>query len=105
MSKPKSAGATPDVLVPADVMEFYFGTGGDQKNLSEIVQLLFVLRSTAQRANEAASEWLEQFGLSATTYNVLVFLGASPGHSMPLATLGAHLHTRATNVTAIVDSL
>jgi DNA-binding MarR family transcriptional regulator len=105
MLKRKHDGAAPDVLVPADVMQFYFGDDAERDELGEIVQLMFVLRSTAQRANEAASDWLAPYGLSATTYNVLAFLGASPQSSLPLATLTAHLHTRATNVTAIVDSL
>jgi DNA-binding MarR family transcriptional regulator len=100
-----AAVASPDVLVPADVMEFYFGDVAGRKGLREVVQLMYVLRSTAQRANEAASAWLEEFGLSATTYNVLVFLGAAEGSALPLTVLTEHLHTRATNVTAIVDSL
>ena len=99
------AKQSPDVLVPQDVLEYYFGDNNGRGETAEIVQLLFVLRSTAQRANEAISAWLEPFGLSATTYNVLVFLGAAPGSALPLTTLVEHLHTRATNVTAIVDSL
>jgi DNA-binding MarR family transcriptional regulator len=100
-----AAAPSPDVLVPDDVMDFYFGDAADRKRLSEVVQLMYVLRSTAQRANEAASAWLEEFGLSATTYNVLVFLGSAEGSALPLTVLTEHLHTRATNVTAIVDSL
>jgi DNA-binding MarR family transcriptional regulator len=105
MLKSKPDAGVSDVLVPADVMRFYFGDDAGHDELAEIVQLMFVLRSTAQRANEVISEWLAQFGLSATTYNVLTFLGSSPRSSMSLATLTAHLHTRATNVTAIIDSL
>jgi DNA-binding MarR family transcriptional regulator len=101
----KQKRQAPDVLVPDEVMEFYFAGSGERKKLTEIVQLMYVLRSTAQRANEATSARLAKYDLSATTFNVLVFLGASAGESMPLATLGEHLHTRATNVTAIVDSL
>jgi DNA-binding MarR family transcriptional regulator len=97
--------AAPDVLVPDDVMQFYFGDDADRKRLTEIVQLMYVLRSTAQRSNEAASAWLEKFDLSATTYNVLVFLGAAEGSALPMTALTEHLHTRATNVTAIIDSL
>ena len=93
------------MLVPAEVLQYYFGDPAGHGQLVEIVQLMFVLRSTAQSANEAISSWLAAYDLSATTYNVLAFLGAGPGSALPMSALSAHLHTRATNVTAIVDSL
>lgn len=69
------------------------------------IQLLFSIRSLARRINDAASLWLEPFGLTATKYNYLAVLYANRDTGMSPTQIGAVVHTVSASVASMINAL
>jgi DNA-binding MarR family transcriptional regulator len=66
---------------------------------------LFLIRALAQRINDVSAVWLEPFGLTPLSFQVVARLQAAPTHALALSALSRALHTRATTITSLVDGL
>lgn len=71
----------------------------------ESIQVFHAVRALAQRMNDATSEWLAPFGLSAQRFNYLAVLYACRERGLSPNELGALVHTVSGTVTSMIDSL
>lgn len=69
------------------------------------IQLLFSIRALGRRINEAATNWLAPFGLTATQYNYLAVLFANRDTGMSPSQIAAIVHTVGGTVTSMVSAL
>ena len=69
------------------------------------IQLFFSIRSLARRINDAATAWLEPFGLTATKYNYLAVLYANRATGMSPTQIGAVVHTVSASVASMLNAL
>jgi len=69
------------------------------------IQLLFSIRAVGRRINEAASNWLAPFGLTATQYNYLAVLYANRDKGMSPSKIAAIVHTVGGTVTSMISAL
>jgi DNA-binding MarR family transcriptional regulator len=93
-----------ELLIPQEVVSYYEGLKNKPYDATS-VRLLFLIRAVAQRINDISATWLNKFGLTPLSYNVLARLQATPGHAMALSTLSRSLHTRAATLTSIINAL
>jgi DNA-binding MarR family transcriptional regulator len=93
-----------ELLIPEDVVSYYDGLKNKPYDATS-VRLLFLVRAVAQRMNDISATWLEPFGLTPLSYNVLARLQATSGHAMALSTLSRSLHTRAATITSLINAL
>jgi DNA-binding MarR family transcriptional regulator len=93
-----------ELLIPDDVVAYYERLKSKPYDATA-VRLLFLVRAVAQRINDISATWLEPFGLTPLSYNVLARLLAIPGHAMALNTLSRSLHTRAATITSLIHAL
>ena len=93
-----------ELLIPDDVVSYYEQLKGKPYDGTS-VRLLFLVRALAQRINDISATWLESFGLTPLSYNVLARLLAIPGNAMALSTLSRTLHTRAATITSLINAL
>lgn len=71
----------------------------------EGIQVFHAVRALAQRMNDATSEWLAPFDLTAPRFNYLAVLYANRERGLSPNELGALVHTVSGTVTSMVDSL
>ena len=69
------------------------------------IQVFHAVRALAQRMNDATTEWLAPFDLSAPRFNYLAVLYANRERGLSPNELGALVHTVSGTVTSMVDSL
>lgn len=92
------------LLVPSDEIERMQADFADAYDPLSI-QLFFAIRSLARRINDAASNWLEPFGLTATKYNYLAVLYANRDTGMSPSQIGAVVHTVSASVASMINAL
>jgi DNA-binding MarR family transcriptional regulator len=93
-----------EIVLPAEIVKKHrrdFGTSFD----SEGTQVLFAIRSSARRINEASNEWLAPFGLTALKLSYLAALHATSDRDMTPNELSALTHSSYASVTQTVDAL
>jgi MarR family 2-MHQ and catechol resistance regulon transcriptional repressor len=91
------------LLIPDDHVEFWtrlFPNAIDPSTM----RALFALRSLAKQINDAASEWLEPFGLTSAKYNYLVILYVEK-RPLTFNEIKAGIHTTSASVTGMIKSL
>ncbi len=93
-----------ELLIPDGVVSYYEQVKGKPYDATS-VRLLFLVRALAQRINDISAIWLEPFGLTPLSYNVLARLLATPGNAITLSTLSRSLHTRAATITSLINAL
>ena len=93
-----------ELLIPEDVVAFYEATQGDIYDAAA-TRTLFLIRALAQRINDVSAAWLEPYGLTALSFQVLAQLQAAPGHAKALSALTRTLHTRAQTITSLIHAL
>jgi DNA-binding MarR family transcriptional regulator len=93
-----------DLLIPDDIVAYYVGAEpGVYDALGS--RTFFLIRALAQRLNDVSSSWLEPFGLTSLSFNVLAFLRARPAGAFSLSSISKSLHTRPATVTSLIDTL
>jgi DNA-binding MarR family transcriptional regulator len=98
------AASNGELLIPDEVVSYYENLKSKPYEATS-VRLLFLVRAVAQRINDISAIWLEPFGLTPLSYNVLARLLATPGNAMALTTLSRSLHTRAATITSLIHAL
>lgn len=69
------------------------------------IQLFFSIRALARRINDAASAWLEPFGLTAAKYNYLAVLYANRDTGLSPTQIGDEVHTASGTVASMLKAL
>jgi DNA-binding MarR family transcriptional regulator len=98
------ARAESDLLIPGEVVR-HFERAERGLYDARAARAFFLVKALAQRMNDVASTWLQPFGLTPSTFNVLSFLRAAPKRSMSLSSISRSLHTRPATVTSLIDGL
>jgi DNA-binding MarR family transcriptional regulator len=93
-----------DLILPDHVVAYYEDVEAETYD-AEATQLLFLVRALAQRLNDVASTWLEPFGLTPLSFQVLARLQAEPKGALALSAIARGLHTRAATMTSLIDAL
>lgn len=91
------------LLIPDDHVLFWTRLFPNAVDPSRM-RALFALRSLAKQINDAASEWLEPFGLTSAKYNYLVVLYIERRPLM-FNEIKAGIHTTSASVTGMIKSL
>ena len=93
-----------NILIPASHIAQSLQDFPDEYDV-ESIQVFHAVRALAQRMNDATSEWLAPFDLSAPRFNYLAVLYASRERGISPNKLGALVHTVSGTVTSMIDSL
>lgn len=97
--------AAPAALDLPEHVVAYYETHEAETYDAEATQLLFLVRALGQRLNDVSTTWLESFGLTPLSFQVLARLQAEPERSMALSAITRSLHTRAATMTTLIDGL
>ena len=95
---------TGDLILPDHVVAYYEEHEAATYD-ADATQLLFLIRALGQRLNDVASGWLEPFGLTPLSFQVLARLQAEPKRALALSAIARGLHTRAATMTSLIDAL
>jgi DNA-binding MarR family transcriptional regulator len=93
-----------DLILPDHVTAYYEARDPDTYD-ADATQMLFLVRALAQRLNDVASTWLEPFGLTPLSFQVLARLATEPKCALALSAIARGLHTRAATMTSLIDGL
>ncbi len=91
------------LIVPDEHVEFWLGRFPGKID-AETMRTMFALRSLAKQINDAASEWLKPYGLTAQKLNYLVvlYVGRKP---MTFTEIRERIHTTGASVTGMIKAL
>jgi MarR family transcriptional repressor of emrRAB len=101
---PEKTVAASDLILPDHVVAFYEEVEADTYD-ADATQAMFIVRALAQRLNDVATLWLEDFGLTPLSFQVLARLRAEPDGALALSAIARGLHTRAATMTSLIDGL
>jgi DNA-binding MarR family transcriptional regulator len=66
---------------------------------------MYALRATATTANDRIADWLEDYGLTNRSVNVLMALFCAPGNDLPIEAVGREIHTAGARLTVTIDAM
>jgi MarR family transcriptional regulator, 2-MHQ and catechol-resistance regulon repressor len=91
------------LLIPDDHVAFWTNLFPDLTDATAM-RAFFALRSLAKQVNDAASEWLEPFGLTSAKYNYLVVLYVEQ-RPLTFSEIKSGIHTTGASVTGMIRAL
>lgn len=93
-----------DLILPDHVVAYYEAHEAETYD-ADATQMLFLVRALGQRLNDVSTTWLEPFGLTLLSFQVLARLAAEPQRGLALGAIARGLHTRAATMTSLIDGL
>jgi MarR family 2-MHQ and catechol resistance regulon transcriptional repressor len=66
---------------------------------------MYALRATATTANERIADWLDAYGLTNRSVNVLMALFCAEGTELPIEAIGREIHTAGARLTVTIDAM
>jgi DNA-binding MarR family transcriptional regulator len=93
-----------DLILPDHVVAYYEEHEAETYD-ADATQLMFLIRALGQRLNDVSTTWLEPYGLTPLSFQVLARLQAEPNRGLALSAIARGLHTRAATMTSLIDGL
>jgi DNA-binding MarR family transcriptional regulator len=98
-------GDSAKLLITPASLEQFLRDFPEQVDAARAVQVFRAVRFLAQEMNEATTQWLAPFGVSATKYNYLAVLYVNRHRGLTATELGASVRTTSGSVTTMLDAL
>jgi DNA-binding MarR family transcriptional regulator len=93
------------LLITSVTLEQFLCDFPSQDDAARAVQVFRAVRFLAQRMNEATTQWLSPFGVSATKYNYLAVLHVNRHRGLTATELGNSVRTTSGSVTTMLHAL